>query len=285
MRKLNKNDCGETISLDEMKSHLLDMLISLSDFCEKNGIRYYLSGGTLLGAIRHHGFIPWDDDIDINIPRPDCEKLQKLSNGRIGKYILLPPSGKGLYPAVHWKLCDTSYIIENSLGGSSSKLEYHPLFLDIFAIEGLPSTAEETKKHFNRMFLSKKMFNSLGGSWFHGKTIASRCFHLISRPIAAAFGRQYWVDRIQKVATSIKFDSSDYIGVMVTNIHTTEERVKKAEYIPQIEVLFEGHKFKAPQGYDTYLRQLYGNDYMELPPPEKRVSHHGFTVYKRIKKS
>ncbi len=281
MRELTKADCGQEVSLDELKQHLLEMLIALGDFCDKNGIRYYLSGGTLLGAVRHKGFIPWDDDIDINMPRPDCEKLQKLSGGKIGKYQLLPPNGKTKYPANHWKLYDSSIIIENSLKGTSKKMLYHPAFIDIFPIEGLPDNAKDTASHYKRLLPSKKMFNCLNGSWFHGKTLFSRLFHFFGRPVAALFGRQHWVNNIQRIAKSIPFESAEYIGVMMTNIHTTEERVKSCEYLPQMEFEFEGHKFKGPAGYDTYLTQLYGSDYMELPPPEKRISHHGFTLYKR----
>ena len=96
MVKYDKSNCGEEVSLEEVKSKLVDMLLVLADYCEKNGIRYYLSGGTLLGAIRHKGFIPWDDDIDINMPRPDCEKLQKISGVVIGNYKLLLPSGNAV---------------------------------------------------------------------------------------------------------------------------------------------------------------------------------------------
>lgn len=83
------------------------------------------------------------------------------------------------------------------------------------------------------------------------------------------FGQDYWIQQVQKKATSIPFNASEYIGVVTTNIHKTEEKVLKAEYIPQIELEFEGHMLKGPKGYHKYLSQLYGDDYMELPPEEK----------------
>lgn len=284
MKQYTKADCGETVSLSEMKEHLLSMICALADFCEKNGIRYYLSGGTLLGAVRHKGFIPWDDDIDVNIPRPDCEKLQKMCGGQIEDYVVIPPNGNSMDPANHWKMYDESIIIEDSLKGTSKKNLYHPVFLDILPIEGLPDTEEENIRHYRRVIFNQKMLGCLVGSWFHGRNLPARIFHLVGRPYAMLRGGQYWVDQIQRIAKSIDFESANYIGVMATtNIHTTEERVKKTEFLPQIEVEFEGHTFKAPAGYDTYLRQLYGADYMMVPPPEKRISHHGFTLYRNVR--
>lgn len=280
MEKLSKKNCGELIDSSELKAHLLEMLIALADFCEKNDIRYYLSGGTLLGAVRHQGFIPWDDDIDVNMPRPDCKKLQELSAGVIGRYKLVAPDGNAVYPGNHWKLYDESVVIENSYKGTSTKMIYHPLFIDIFPIEGLPDNDRDTTKHYKSMDIYKKMYNCMDGSLIHGKTFLSKAFHLVGRPVAYAFGRQFFINNVQRIAESIPFDSSEYIGVMMTNIHREEERVKKSEYIPQIDLTFEGHTFKAPQGYHQYLFQLYGADYMELPPEEKRKSHHGFTIYK-----
>ena len=281
MEKFTKKDCGEPIDLRELKSHLLDMLTAFDAFCTKHQLRYYLSGGTLLGAIRHKGFIPWDDDIDVNMPRPDCEKLQALTHGKIGPYLLFPPNGKSIYPGNHWKLYDTSIVIENSMKRSSRKCIYHPAFMDIFPIDGLPESDAQTIRHYRKMKPYKKMYGCLEGSWMHGKTIASRLFHLVGRPVAWVFGRQFWVNKIQMIAKEIPFDESDYIGVMMTNIHFEEERVIKKDYMPQVDVTFENRVFKGPQDYDTYLRQLYGDDYMDMPPMEKRISHHGYTLYKK----
>lgn len=283
MKIYTEKDCGESISLDELKQHLFEMLCALDEFCEKNGIRYYLSGGTLLGAIRHQGFIPWDDDIDVNMPRPDCEKLQRLSEGMIERYVLVRPNCSKHYRANHWKLYDEDIIIANNIQGTDKKLHYHPAFIDIFPIEGLPDTEEENKKHYDAMTIPKKMLGCTDGSLFHGSSVPAKIFHAVGRPFVYATGKKRYFDRIQQIAKSIPFDEADYVGVMMTNIHTYCERVVKAEYIPQIDVTFEGRTFKGPAGYDKYLTQLYGSDYMELPPVEKRQSHHGFTIYKRKK--
>lgn len=279
MKKYTKNDLGKPAEQSELKAHLLQMLICFDAFCKEHGLRYYLSGGTLLGAIRHHGFIPWDDDIDVNMPRPDCEKLMELSGGKIGIYTLNPPNYSERYHAYHWKLYDDTLLIakrgENGLG----KKVYAP-FIDIFPIEGLPDTEAGNRRHYRRILFWKVMANCLWGSkWFVGRNAFTKLLHAAGRPIAKLFGRKRLFDHVIGVASSIPFDEATHIGVMMTRVHTTEERVVKAEYMPAIEVEFEGHSFPGPAGYDTYLRQLYGADYMELPPPEKRVSNHGLIPF------
>ena len=90
-RQLTKEDCGKEMTREESRQIQIDMLDALAAFCDANGLRYFLSGGTLIGAIRHKGFIPWDDEIDVNMPRPDCERLYKLTGGRLNDYVIAGP--------------------------------------------------------------------------------------------------------------------------------------------------------------------------------------------------
>ena len=279
MRFYTKEECGEKLNGEQYKHCLFEMLCILDDYCTENGIRYYLSGGTLLGAIRHHGFIPWDDDIDINMPRPDLDKLLEISGGRIGRLKLETPSCAKNNHVHFYRLYDESIIIEDFFDNTSKKSVLIPAFMDIFPIEGLPDSVEESHKLYDRMTPMKKLLNCTKGSLFHGKTVYSRIFHAAGRPLVAVIGKKRIFDKIQEISRTYDFDSAKYIGVTTTTEHTYCERVVKDEYLPQIDVEFEGRMFKAPAGYDTYLRQLYGDRYMELPPVEKRQSH-GFSVFR-----
>lgn len=280
LRKLTTDDLGKEATLDELKSHLLKMAEALSNFCNENGIRYYLSGGTLLGAMRHKGFIPWDDDIDINIPRPDCEKLQELSGGLIaGKYVLQRPDPDCGVHTECWRLYDYSMIIESNAGGTSKKSYLLPAFIDIFPIEGLPTDYDTMVKHYKKIKLNRLfLYSGVLNAW-KGKTLFKKIVHLCIRPFSKIIGTKRFFNNIQNLGLKYKFDDCEYIGVVTAPAKSIEEWVKKEEYTPQIDVQFEHLTLKAPAGYDTYLSQLYGKNYMEMPPKEKQITHHGFTLY------
>jgi len=253
----------------EMKAELARMLGAFADFCDAQGLRYCLSGGTLLGAVRHRGFIPWDDDIDVNMPRPDCERLMALSGGRIGGYELNPPNFDSEYHAYHWKLFDEGVLVRKS-GGD----RIYPAFIDIFPIEGLPSTRFGTACHYLRVRFWKSLAGCLWKPvWFHGSSPLACLCHAAFRPLALLWGPRRLFERVTGVMTSIPFDRSEFVGVMATKVHTTEERVRKADWLRTAEVDFEGRRFHGPGNASVYLTQLYGPDYMEPPPPAKRQAH------------
>lgn len=274
MRSFTKNDALEMATPEEMKEKLLESLVTLDQFCREHGLRYYLSGGTLLGAVRHKGFIPWDDDIDVNMPRCDCEKLMELSGGRIGNCVLMPPNFEDATHAYHWKLFNDEILVNKGK-------KYYPIFIDIFPIEGLPSTAFGNWLHYARIGFWKALADCLwGNKWFHGHSKFVKLVHGLMRPIAGLWGKERLFNNVVKVMKSIPYESSDYVGVMATKVHTTEERVVKKDYERAVEVTFENRTFPGPAAYDTYLTQLYGSHYMELPPEEKRVSRHGLIPYR-----
>ncbi len=280
LRKISEDDCGEELEVSKLRDSQIKMLKELSKFCDENNIKYYLSGGTLLGAIRHHGFIPWDDDIDINIPRPDCERLMSLTSGVLGGYLLEAPSSKSVFRQEIYRMYDYDIIIEDSLDNTSSEMIYMPSFIDIFPIEGLPKGKVSTWIHYMRLTAVRKLMNcSVGNAW-RGKTLPRKIFHATFRTLSNAIGYPRLHETVERICTRYSFDSSEYIGVMTAQRHRTEEKVKKDEYCPQIEVQFEDGFYKAPYGYNTYLSQLYGDDYMEIPPAERRETHHAFKIFK-----
>jgi|GEM_PF-317952 len=287
MRDYGYEDMLATSNGETQKEHLIQILLTFDAFCKEHGLKYYLSGGTLLGAIRHHGFIPWDDDVDVNMPRPDCEKLMELSGGRIGPYVLVPMNYRLNYHTYYWKLYDETMLVsKRSKEGIAGKV--YPIFIDIFAIEGLPDTEEETTNHYN---LLKKVREPASYIWankvpqlehFKGrKSAKKRQLRKRQEYIKEMETKdpQQLFDDVLAVHKKYPFETSEYVGVMGTNVHFEVERVKKADYLPQVDVEFEGHLFKAPANYDTYLRQLYGDNYFGLPPVRSRVSNHGHVPF------
>lgn len=277
----NYDICGDEMSIDDLRKVQLEMLNALVNFCEQHNIRYYLSGGTLLGAIRHKGFIPWDDDIDVNIPRPDCIKLQKLSKGKIGEYILLSPTPiKGCF-GESWRMYNPNTILESSMGKTTKYHVFHPVFIDIFPIEGLPNTKKKAIRRYKLITLARYFERTafLDHPLQTGKNIYAKMFHALILPIAKGMGYEKWYYIVQKIASKYSFDESEYVGVMTAPVHKIEERVKKSEYIPTVQVQFENRFYSAPKNYETYLSQLYGTNYMKLPPENKRQSHHDFKAY------
>lgn len=281
LKHFTKEDCGKLMTQEESRKVQIAMLDALASFCDRHNLRYYLSGGTLLGAVRHNGFIPWDDDIDVNMPRPDVEKLYKLTNGRIENYVLTRPD-TNLFSrnTEYFRLYDFKTVIESTDGGVDKKHPvYFPLFIDIFPIEGLPLKSLSTKLHYLKIIFLRKMQRSSSLDHLAGKNIWSIMFHVVSAIPAKLVGYKKWCTLIEKTACKYDFNKQEYIGVMTCARHTLCEKVHKQEYIKYKDVMFEGKKYHGPSSYDTYLTQLYGPDYMELPPMEEQKTHHDFNIY------
>lgn len=279
MREYDYSDLKDLASDAEHKAYMLEMLLEFDKFCEEHGLTYYLSGGTLLGAVRHKGFIPWDDDIDVNMPRPDCEKLMQLSGGKIGNLELVPPNANDRTFAYHWKLYGDAILVGKRRKGRVGTKIY-PVFLDIFPIDGLPDTEAGNIEHYAEIRRRKNRVTHARNIGRHtGRNPYRKLRNRVARMKYQKIGKQPLFDEVIALAKSLPYEKSDHVGVMMTNVHTTEERVVKAEYAPVIKLEFEGHLLSAPEGYDTYLRQLYGPNYMEWLPPHKRISRHDLVPF------
>ncbi len=281
--QLTKADCRFPMTLEEGRVDELAMLDELDAFCEQNGLKYFLSGGTLLGALRHRGFIPWDDDIDVNMPRPDCERLMELTGGKLGRYRFAGPDmGEFLNNCNYYRIYDDDTVVENFQGGmTEDHPHYHPIFIDVFPIEGLPEDARECDRHWNRTIYLSKMRRVSSLQHLEARTRRAYLFHIVAWIPAKIVGYRRWGERVQRCAKKYSFDEERFVGVTTTIHYLKKEKMEKDACMQLVKVDFEGREYNAPGNYDEYMRALYGDNYMELPPPEKQKSHHDFHLYRR----
>ncbi len=268
------------LSRDKVHEELFEMLCAFADYCDKNNLRYYLVGGTLLGAVRHKGFIPWDDDIDVGMPRSDYEKLLKLSRENPIRDDFVVKSDIDGELSLHFaELLNTSIRLERPTSEFIGEdYQILNLFLDILPQDGMPSSEKETEKFLRKMKLLRYMATSSRAKFFHGSTFIRATLKLPAVLLGHAVGTKRWLNIIKKEAKKYDYDACEYVGCSVNGLYGMGERCLKKEVEEYKEVEFMGRMFKAPGCYDSYLRGIYG-DYMTLPPGNKRVSH-GLKAYK-----
>lgn len=268
---------GNQINPEQLKKIELELLLQIHDICEREGFRYSLGGGTLLGAVRHRGFIPWDDDIDIMMPRPDYDAFISYCLSSDVPFRILSWETDQKYVDLSAKAYNPDTVLEddNIEGGDAIGVN-----IDIFPVDGLGDSYKKAKKAFrstsfkrNLLIAShwKKFFRSKTHAWYYEPF--RFCFFVLSRFV----NKSKLFDSIQKRYKKIDFNSVKFAGA-VGGSYREKEILSQSVWTEYINLPFEGHDFRAVAGYDTYLSSIYG-DYMQLPPEGKRVSHHTFTAY------
>ena len=258
------------LELKDIKQIELNMLLEVDQFCKKNNIKFYLIGGTLLGAVRHKGFIPWDDDIDIGMPRPDFERFVRLAPEYFKSKNLSVQNGDGqnrecLYP--YCQIWDLNTRIKRKYTNLSKYL-----WLDVLVIDGLPENERDVVQIYKSCHFYSEIIQMENTVLGEGTTFFRKCAKFVLKPLACLYGSQRALRKIIETAKKNEYENSKYVGVVTGGLYGAGERMLKSEFEIPVEVEFEGHIFPACSCWDSYLTGIYG-DYMQLPPPEKRKVH------------
>ncbi len=258
------------MSGDELKllqEILLGMLLEVDRICREHNIKYFLGGATLLGAIRHHGFIPWDDDADIMMLRDDYEKFQQVARQELSEdlYLQMPDYNPYTRIRVNGTVFASEFMMQHAG-------EHSGIFLDIFAHDR--TGKHDTSQRLHRMATKATrsiVFNKWGGTEIAGdgshaalRWIGSRIKDLIPMKPAVSL-RDSVLVFFRNRQTGWLYDG---MGQNMARGAFPEEWLSEAVYVK-----FEGYSLPVPKEYDKYLTWLYGN-YMQLPPEEERVSGH-----------
>lgn len=263
-------------SLTEIQKIEVDILDYIVKICKEYNLRYFLVGGTLLGAIRHQGFIPWDDDIDISMPRKDYEKLIHIFSNIKGRYKLLQINNNTNYFYSFIKIVDTkTKLIECN---RKTYIKDLGIYVDIFPLDGLGNDRNKAiKKVLKISKIGRRVARSAEN--LSNQLRVNKIKILTLKCLVNVVGREKYFQIINNHLKKCDFDDSKFIGC-VYGMYGESEVIERKHYASTIDVEFEGKKYKAPIGYDCYLKQLYG-DYMKLPPEEERVPKHNIKVYWR----
>ena len=263
------------LSLQECKEIELGVLKELDSFCKKNNIRYFISHGTLLGAIRYKGFIPWDDDIDVLIPREDYDRLVSLykDNEHFKLYTHQKDAG---FLFTYAKLCDvTTRKVEP---GHETGVQLG-LDVDLFPLDAWADNLEEAKKESK--FIRDNLFR-LGLTKLSKPDSVNPVKRFIKGVMMWVYkrrGSEYYLNRIAEECVKDNNGPVKYLGNKAWNVYGEKDIIPAEAFASAVEIEFEGEKFPAPVGYDTFLSSLYG-DYLPEPPKEKQKTHHSFKSYK-----
>lgn len=267
--------------ITELRRVFIEAFKDLSNCCERNGLTVMLIGGTALGAVRHKGFIPWDDDLDVAMPRKDFERLKEIFDKELGdKYTLASPNYKGnaknRFPMM---LVNGTKLVE---AGENPENESNKIKIDIFIIENIPdnplvqrlkglwSTAmmfmgsyEETFEK-NDEYLKRYMYKTEDGKKeFDRRLRLGRLF--------SYHNFQEWMNIVDR---SLQYSKeTSLMGIPSGRGHYFGEIRPKETFLPVSKGEFEGMTVNLPGNADDYISNLYGADYMTLPPVEKRERH------------
>ena len=282
-------EARKQITTDEMKQVELNILKDVAEFCDKHSLRYYLCGGTLLGAIRHKGFIPWDDDMDIAMPREDYEKFLQTYNQKDRVYRVSAIENNPNWHMPFARVEDLKTVLyEKNLKEKYRKCH---LFVDVFPLDGIPDNHNEERQFMFKQKILGIIINASSFCFFPSKHYSDskesnvslknyiRTFlKYIAILLFSFVNTQTIARKINSNAKKYGFGTTKDVGMTVFVWNWTFEKSSFDSFNERMKFQFEDSTFWGPAGFNEYLTRTYG-DYMTPPPPENQVSHHNFEAY------
>ena len=256
----------------ELHNKELQILDEFVRVCKKHNLKYFLYGGTLLGAVRHKGFIPWDDDIDIIMPREDYDRFGEIAEKELGKeYFYQTNITDKKFILLFAKIrLNNTYVREPKFDG----VDIHQgIYIDILPLDLFPEKSDIKQK----IMLEK--FNVLNCACQTGKCLSN---HFLSRLLYKWYmlfpNYHLQMKRDKFIKNACKNPNTKLVCSFGSHYRPLKKRVMKKEWFVDsgLEMDFEGRKYTVPAGWEEYLKHLFGPHYMSLPPEEKRINHFNF---------
>lgn len=257
------------LQLPEIKHTAYSTLVFFDEYCKMHGLKYFLSNGTLLGAVKYCGFIPWDDDVDVLMPREDYDRFIKTYKD-VKLYKLFSRERDPQYKYTYAKLCHMGTIKKECNIDNGVELG---IDIDIFPLD-------YCSDHLLRNGMQRKM-NIYQKACILSKFVSSKGKPLYKRLIIAVckmLGFDFFCNRLSKLVKKESGKGTKYLGCLMWPIYGKKEIVPSQVFSDTIDVTFNDRTFPAPVGYHTYLQSLYGEYHLD-PPLNKQKSHHLFEAY------
>lgn len=266
----------QLLSINQLKQVQLEVMDYFHNWCEQHDISYFITAGTLIGALRHKGFIPWDDDIDVVMLRTDYDRLMHIfPKSETCPYQLHSIETDPSCIYTYAKLCDTRTVFIDGDEHNNVRIGVN---IDIFPLENATDCFDdavklkESIKLYDSILTIKQMGRKDRGFW---KNTAVA----LLKSISCLIPFNWLIHKVIEKATIYRTNvQSKYVVNAVIYAKGEKEILEREWFNSTIYLEFEGRLYRAPVGADQYLKRLFG-DYMELPPEEKRVSHHYFKAF------
>lgn len=252
--------------IKELRAIQTGILDDIHKFCTANGITYFLSCGTLIGAVRHKGYIPWDDDIDLYMPREDYERFLSSYKDGEGRYLVIDPKAEKHYFYTFAKVVDTrTLLVETETAGYRIGV-----YVDIFPVDYVSDDEAERIRIFKRKRLLYKIRRcKISNENYLKSRLAYYCYRLLPVSVKTI---DRMIDRLV-----VRREPTNTVANMTEAGPSVAGCLPATDMEASVDIEFEGKMYKTMIGYKDYLSRTYG-DYMTLPPVDKRVTH-SFEAY------